>query len=158
MTEKIEKNIQAALHAVCVSITHENGYDTDFNPANIHQVYNQRLADSKHDAEYPRAFVLLQGGETEELIAERLGLTLTYNIIFVCHAQEVDSVGTDPHSQCLDFIADFRRALYRHNPSLGGLVHTATVNGYITDSGALYPEGTVEVFVKCSLQAGFSEI
>ena len=154
----IEKNIQAALHAVCTGITHENGYETDFNPDNVHLIFNQQLADDTNAVAYPRVFVLLVEGETDELIAERLSFTLTFRIIFVCRATEADTVGSDPHSQCLDFVADFRRALYKHNPSLGGLVHTATVNGFITDSGALYPEGTVEVFVKCSLQAGFSEI
>lgn len=144
--------VRAGLISVIGSINLANGFQTALDPSHIYPVYNQEMSNNTQDKLYPKVFIVLDTGKTERLPSYQSDKSVGFIIVVVLKANEstgfvIGSTTLGLQDAMSNFIDDIELALSK-NTTLSGVVDTAQVDSWTTDSGFTYPESVALIRVK----------
>jgi hypothetical protein len=122
----------------------------DWPPERVFEIFTPAHQAQTNDGDYPKCFILLDGGAEDYLPAERAELEDYLTVIFVLrydgvpYGEPLPSPDLPASDLVLPVVHEFRQFI-RRNFNLGGLVNCIKLNEWTTDSGFTYPESTAVI-------------
>lgn len=146
MTNKTIRQIKAALTTLLLRLNGTGNITTNI-PADHHYKVYSAMNLASRDKDYPKLFVTLDGGKSEEAVSRSRNKALSFDIIFVFRKGTADvGVNLEVEEQCENVLEDFE-ALLDDDTSLGDNVDDAFITDFTTDSGFANPDGVVWIKV-----------
>ena len=139
-------SIRAALEDALKTITIANGYSLDISSSHIYNCWDSRIVSKTTDTDYPKLFVLTEGGTTSPQAAGRTEKEIQFSLILVL--KFLNQVGETPVRTRIESAIDDIEKCLDTNRHLGNLVENMEITDYSTDSGFSYPEAIAVFTVK----------
>ena len=137
-------DIRTALENALKTITISNGYS--FNVTNIYNCWDSNIVAKTRDGDYPKLFVLTEGGTANRQAAGRTERETQFSIILVL--KFLNQVGETPVRSRIEAAIDDIEKCIDANNHLGNLVEEMEISDFSTDSGFSYPEAIAVFSVK----------
>lgn len=124
-------------------ISTTQGYTNNFISSRVYPRFFASVVNNTDDTIYPKTFVIIDKGNSQQGIGGEFEKTLSFNIVHI-----VKKVIPTDDAQLLVELAlkDFER-FFELNYTLGGYVENAVLAEFVTDGGVLDPEGVLSLRV-----------
>ena len=128
---------------------------TEFKATNVLGHFSADFIKMRDDKFYPKAFVIIDQGSSENEPSSVVNKKVDFTVIFV--VKKFAKNDKEPEDKILQAIEDFEQSLFESS-FLNDNVSEISISDFTTDSGYTNPEGIVIFKVSVSYKKDFNEV